>query len=371
MLPNYYEVLGLANTATQEEVKQAFRNLQREHHPDKFERLKQAAMERGADEVEIGVFEEKIKSANEKIQLVNEAYEVLRDVAKRSAYDRSQSEANSPPDVKSAPVEDPYILIKPLVLDFGIVEKGETVTRQLHIVNAGGRPINEPSPLDWSGSWLVDNGITYDPTSFFPIKGEFKVKTNELGQGKYQDTIQLIVDGKIYSILVKVEVKVKVASVLKPKPSAAAPVKVVSRKVLPDYDESGRAKYTVGHSVRLAFWIVVIPFASIQGLISSGFIHLNPISQSDLRYFQLAMIICSSILWVLIINEGYAKPREGWGILKGIVIIIGAFFLGGMLAQFSYQFEFLRQYLYFDGVGVVFISILLLVSTILILLRGE
>jgi len=63
---DYYSTLGVAKTATEKEIKQAFRKLARKHHPD----------------VNPGD-----KSAETKFKELNEAYEVLGDPAKRKKYD--------------------------------------------------------------------------------------------------------------------------------------------------------------------------------------------------------------------------------------------------------------------------------------------
>jgi DnaJ-class molecular chaperone len=63
---DYYSTLGVAKTATDKELKQAFRKLARKHHPD----------------VNPGD-----KSAESKFKEINEAYEVLGDPAKRKKYD--------------------------------------------------------------------------------------------------------------------------------------------------------------------------------------------------------------------------------------------------------------------------------------------
>src|SRR5712672_737710 len=83
---DYYEVLGVPRTASEAEIKKAFRKLAREFHPDVAKNKKQA--------------EEKFKE-------LNEAYEVLGDPAKRKKYDElganwsSGSEFRPPPGWES------------------------------------------------------------------------------------------------------------------------------------------------------------------------------------------------------------------------------------------------------------------------------
>ena len=64
---DYYKILGLSKTATEKEIKAAYRSLARKYHPD----------------VNPGD-----KSAEEKFKDVGEAYEVLSDSDKRSKYDQ-------------------------------------------------------------------------------------------------------------------------------------------------------------------------------------------------------------------------------------------------------------------------------------------
>jgi len=64
---DYYEVLGISKTATEQEIKSAYRKMALQHHPDRNPENQDS--------------EEKFKEAAE-------AYSILSDPQKRSQYDR-------------------------------------------------------------------------------------------------------------------------------------------------------------------------------------------------------------------------------------------------------------------------------------------
>src|SRR5258708_4631123 len=81
---DYYEILGVAQNAALEEIKERYRFLAHAYHPDKFpsERHRQRA-------------EQQFKE-------INEAFETLKDSERRRSYDSTRTR-NKPPHTEPPP----------------------------------------------------------------------------------------------------------------------------------------------------------------------------------------------------------------------------------------------------------------------------
>src|SRR3712207_2147618 len=71
-----YDVLGLSRSASEQEIKRAYRKLAKENHPDRH----------GGD-----------KKAQGKFAEINAAYEILGDKDKRAQFDRGEIDAEGKP----------------------------------------------------------------------------------------------------------------------------------------------------------------------------------------------------------------------------------------------------------------------------------
>lgn len=73
-MPNYYDILGVSQNATRDEIKKSFRNLALKYHPDK---------NRNSEE------------SKQKFMKIIEAYEVLSDEQSRRNYDSNNLQKRS------------------------------------------------------------------------------------------------------------------------------------------------------------------------------------------------------------------------------------------------------------------------------------
>lgn len=103
---DYYEVLGVPRTASQDDIQRAYRKLARKYHPD---------VNKAAD-------------AEDKFKEINEAYEVLKDPDKRQKYDQLGPDWKAGQDFRPPPGWETF-------RDFGTGRAGRT---EFHWGGGGG-----------------------------------------------------------------------------------------------------------------------------------------------------------------------------------------------------------------------------------------
>lgn len=101
-MKKYYEILGIAENASEEEIKKAYRKLARKYHPD----------------VNPGN-----KEAEEKFKEINEAYNVLSDETKRKTYDEHENNKSSSNQSKAQTQKGSKAQGGPNKFDFDDVER--------------------------------------------------------------------------------------------------------------------------------------------------------------------------------------------------------------------------------------------------------
>lgn len=147
---DYYDILGVSRSASEKEIKTAFRKLARKYHPD---------TNKGD------------KKAEEKFKEINEAYEVLSDPVKRKKYDALGSTFTAGSEFTPPPGFD---------FDFDF-EKGFT--------QAGERPFSDFFEMLF-GDTLKSKGFSFEQafkTRDFPFDQGFKTSTREPRKRRGED----------------------------------------------------------------------------------------------------------------------------------------------------------------------------------------
>jgi curved DNA-binding protein CbpA len=97
---DYYAILGVSKTASQDEIQRAYRKLARQYHPDI----------------------NKESEAENRFKEIGEAYEVLKDPEKREKYDRYGSAWKAAQQTKSWPRNYPASCPRPIPWSFGTIK---------------------------------------------------------------------------------------------------------------------------------------------------------------------------------------------------------------------------------------------------------
>lgn len=152
----HYEILEIAETASDEQIKKAYRRLAQEYHPDKvpphLSRLKQ--------------------DAQEKFKQINEAYEILSNPDKRREYDdllmvlrkgeQKSTSYNNQPDSQPTSSSFPQLYVNKKTFEFLNIQKNSHVSDSFTISNVGGGILS--GPIKTNKKWLKVSQNNIDTT---------------------------------------------------------------------------------------------------------------------------------------------------------------------------------------------------------------
>lgn len=192
---DYYEILDVGPEASEEEIKNAYRDKVFIFHPDRMNGAPESARHR----------------AEEELKKINQAYEVLGDPQKRKEYHAEWlKKSTQPSDWQKARVLPPKPVVEPNLIRFDGVEPGETKRASFVIRNIGG-----PYDKIWFSnpdSWVrVVSWASVDPHQ----DDELPLRVNIEAEGKDW--------GKSYSEYIRVrlneeETQVRIELQTKPEP---------------------------------------------------------------------------------------------------------------------------------------------------------
>ncbi len=173
-MDDYYQILGVPQDATVDQIKAVYRKLAHIYHPD------ETVLDK--------------KHATEKFKELNEAYAILSDPIKRAKYDAGYAPKRGGAAGAGARPAPPRPAVSPDPLDFGSLRPGDKRTARFKVTNLGGpvtREINfeySPNTDPWFQFALLSKRL--------PLEVEVSVDTEHLSAGRsYSGWIEVSLDG--------------------------------------------------------------------------------------------------------------------------------------------------------------------------------
>ena len=171
---NYYEILGIEESATTEEIKKAYRNLALWCHPDRVpEGIK--------------------KKAEEEFKKIQEAYDILADPGKRKQYDEQLKilKTGQPFDQADSP-NNPVLQADKTYFEFKDLIWGTVVSDSISVSNAGGGTLTGTVKAVYG--WIVLSESVIDA----PYSQEIKMTIDTtilLANQAYSEEIEIRTNG--------------------------------------------------------------------------------------------------------------------------------------------------------------------------------
>lgn len=181
---NYYQILGIPKTASEEQIKKVYRKLAQIYHPDTT------------------VLD--TEHARHKFQEITTAYETLIDAAQRAKHDRTLTEEFELAAINKSRPLPPKPVANVRELDFGNLLVGE-IGQQVFVVNNEGGPVTKiidfqrSNESGWFKLTRIKKLSDTEPT---PVEVEVTVYTQQLHPGQqYRAWIEANFDGEIDRII--------------------------------------------------------------------------------------------------------------------------------------------------------------------------
>jgi len=142
-MPDYYDILGVSPTASQKEIKAAFRKLAKQYHPDKVE-------------------ESYKKVAEDKFKRIAEAYYILEDPARRCEFDMLRTRVKPSADRESTSVHTDTVsldmdhIIRYAKEELREIDRGTFIVRFVF-----GAALGLVLGLFWSVGWPIHSKLMF------------------------------------------------------------------------------------------------------------------------------------------------------------------------------------------------------------------
>lgn len=180
-MKQHYKTLQVSQRATPEVIKEQYRKLAREHHPDKFHE-----------------HDEKL-AAEVRFVEITEAYNVLK-----------RTFVSSEKSVYTDPNQPPTPVLSQTLLDFGTISSGTRKTITFIVQNDGGPVESVRFDYDKARGWLKvkESVVEHGEDGKFPLEVEVTVDTEKMGQWSIrQEKIDVWLDDQMARVTLIAEVK--------------------------------------------------------------------------------------------------------------------------------------------------------------------
>jgi curved DNA-binding protein CbpA len=181
-MKNYYEILGISPSSSQQEIKHAYWEMSKRFSVDHLKARKKNASQ------------EEIEEALETCKILNQIYEVLSNYQRKEKYDKTI-------------LSEPVIVISQTNIDLGEIGEEKEKKTSFTVDYSGG--IIQTFAIDWLDRKPIWGDFKVKDIKF-PVKVLVSIKAiNGLDEGYHRETIRIQINDKPYDISLQFKFKGK------------------------------------------------------------------------------------------------------------------------------------------------------------------